>query len=155
MEPKVEEGEGGIEAETQNEPTVGVVSAVPVPGCAEAQSGCSVTHSVAETPRLGAGLMSPPSPQLGAGLMTPPSLAPPLGAAPDSPAADPEAHISPWIREYYTDERLAEMMAWYRARSAEDVARQRRDDGDLDEPDEWSADDADPPWGPDPTLPAR
>jgi hypothetical protein len=74
---------------------------------------------------------------------------------PGSPTTDPEAHISPWIREYCTDERLAEMLARYRAKIAEDVARKVRDEGDFDAPDEWPADHADPPWGPNPTRPAQ
>jgi hypothetical protein len=47
-------------------------------------------------------------------------------AAPDS-----EARIQPWIREYYTDERLAEMLERFRAETAERLRQQGCDEEAL------------------------
>jgi hypothetical protein len=39
-----------------------------------------------------------------------------------------EADIRPWIREYYADGRLAELIAQHRARVAQYVAAEERDE---------------------------
>jgi hypothetical protein len=114
VEPKVEERAGAVEVETQNGPTWEVPSLTAAPG--GALRGARLPTPPAEGPEVSQGER-----ERAAALNRPADTL-------CQKAADPEAPIKPWIREYYTDERLAEMMAQYRAGIAEEMRREGCDE---------------------------
>jgi hypothetical protein len=157
-EPKLEEREGGVEADTRNEPTAAEERRPEERGIL---TDAGDDSQVERGPERGRPVAAEPRPTIAQGvgpeaarLLGEPGLA---GAArldatpaPGKPAAARERPIKPWIREYYTDERLAEMMARYRAKIAAEVARELAGEEASDSPGEWTDGDADPPAGPEP-----
>jgi hypothetical protein len=145
-EPKVEERAEGVKVETQNEPTGAVETGpehggIPTAGADDSPLGCPGSSpdvsgrspqppAAAERPGAGPAGCEPGHPHPD-GDHCQPSFKTDAAPASEAPAAEPKRPISPWIREYYTDERLAEMLARYRAETAERLRQQGCDEEAL------------------------
>jgi hypothetical protein len=127
METKVEEGAQGEKVETQNEPTSDAETGLENGGIPTAWGDDSALP-------LGVGLTTPPSsgPEVSQGGGEKTVGRADGGVARPAPsertAADAKRPIQPWIRESYTDERLAEMLERYRAETAERPRQQGCDE---------------------------
>jgi hypothetical protein len=162
VEEKVAERRWGVEVETQNGPTPGVVNEAEVPGFVPTVSRPSASFSEAEASGAAQDVsrslasMSEAKVTGDAQALTRPSASVSEAESPDNAQAltrlagtgfrGPE--LSAWIREHYSDERLAEMMARYRAKFTEERIREGCDQGPFDPSEVWPEQGAGPPGGP-------